>query len=318
MELFANNATSTLLSAINNVVTAIPLQVGHGARFPAMPNTSGDYYWATLANADSSIVEIVRVDTRSGDTLNVARGQQGTTAVAWSAGDKVEMRLTAASLNLPDPQAGRRALSYFTDFEGVNAAGTIFSTSVASGTVANTTALETGNRIGVLRLDTGAVATGRAGLITDINTYRCDSGSTWLETMVRIPTLSNATQRFSLRLGLIDSASADSTDGVYFEYDDSLSANWRLCTANNAVRTKTNGADAVVASSTTMTRLAIVVTTTNADFFVNGLLSGSVTTNIPTTRSMGMGITLIKSIGTTARQVDIDMWHYKIEFAAAR
>lgn len=87
-----NNAYSSLLAGITNVATTLQVQAGHGSRFP--PLGAGDWTFITLQNAANAI-EIVKATALSGDTFTVVRGQEGTTAAAWLAGDIVELRLTA-------------------------------------------------------------------------------------------------------------------------------------------------------------------------------------------------------------------------------
>ena len=92
---FTNNATSTLAAGINSSVTTLSVAAGQGALFPTL---SGDYFYCTLANV-AGTVEIIKVTARSTDTFTIVRGQDNTTAASWIAGDKVELRLVAASLN---------------------------------------------------------------------------------------------------------------------------------------------------------------------------------------------------------------------------
>jgi hypothetical protein len=89
-----NNAYSTLASSLTNVATSLSVQTGHGDRFPVI--AAPDYTYITLENA-SGVREIVKVTARTAgaDTMTVVRAQEGTTAVAWSAGDAVECRPTA-------------------------------------------------------------------------------------------------------------------------------------------------------------------------------------------------------------------------------
>lgn len=93
---FANNASAPLASAISSTSTAVILTAGRGAAFPTLGAT--DYFYATLVNA-SNLLEIVKVTARTGDTLTVVRGQDGTAARAYSAGDKLELRITAAGMD---------------------------------------------------------------------------------------------------------------------------------------------------------------------------------------------------------------------------
>jgi hypothetical protein len=92
---FTNNATSTLASGINSSVTSLTVAAGNGALFPTLVS---DYFYCTLSNTAGAI-EIVKVTARSTDTFTIVRGQDNTTATSWLTGDKVELRLVAASLN---------------------------------------------------------------------------------------------------------------------------------------------------------------------------------------------------------------------------
>lgn len=92
----ANNATSTLAAPLTNVATSLTVAAGTGVLYPVLG--VGDYFWCTMANLDGA-VEIVKVTARVADVFTVIRGQDGTAAVAWNTGDKVELRLVAASIN---------------------------------------------------------------------------------------------------------------------------------------------------------------------------------------------------------------------------
>lgn len=99
-QLFTDNAFSTLASSIGSGATSISLATGEGARFPSP--SGGDYFDLTLTQAGSETQwEIVRCTARSSDTLTVTRGQEGTSALGWTAGDKAEIRITATWLNNP-------------------------------------------------------------------------------------------------------------------------------------------------------------------------------------------------------------------------
>ena len=93
--LFKNNAFSTLDGGISDSATSIALSSGDGAKFPAP--TGAEYFYATLIDTSNNL-EIVKCTTRSTDTLTVTRAQEGTTARAYSAGDRIELRLTAAGI----------------------------------------------------------------------------------------------------------------------------------------------------------------------------------------------------------------------------
>jgi len=92
---YTNNATTSLATSINSSVTSLDVASGQGALFPTL--SGADVFYATLSNAGGT-VEIVKVTARSTDTFTIVRGQDNTTAASWSAGDKVELRVTAVGL----------------------------------------------------------------------------------------------------------------------------------------------------------------------------------------------------------------------------
>jgi hypothetical protein len=94
--LYSNNASSALSASITSTTTSFSVTANHGVKFPAI--SGGDYFYVTLLSTGGAI-EIVRVTARSVDTFTVVRGQDGTTGTAFSAGDKVEARITKALLD---------------------------------------------------------------------------------------------------------------------------------------------------------------------------------------------------------------------------
>ncbi len=97
--LFANNAESLLAAAITSSATTATLTPGSGVLFPAP--TSGQYFALTLISAANAInSEIVYVTAMSGDTITaMTRGEEGTTARAFTTGDYAQALITAGTLN---------------------------------------------------------------------------------------------------------------------------------------------------------------------------------------------------------------------------
>ena len=178
---FTNNATTTLASGITNVATSLTVASGKGALFPTL--SGSDVFYATLANT-SGVVEIVQVTARSTDTFTIVRGQDGTSAVAWNTGDKVELRVTAADLTAM-AQTANLAASATTDTtnaanitsgtlpaarlptSGV-AAGSYTATSLTVDATGRITAASNGSSGGVTSVATGNGLTG--GTITSTGT----------------------------------------------------------------------------------------------------------------------------------------------------
>jgi len=95
VQVFSNNAKSTLASAITSTQTTITVAPGTGALFPNP--SGGQQFKITLISATSSTVyEICNCTARSTDTLTIIRGQEGTTAQPFSLNDIVGHFDTAA------------------------------------------------------------------------------------------------------------------------------------------------------------------------------------------------------------------------------
>lgn len=94
--LVKNNAYSTLLSSIASGATSLTIASGDGAKFPSI--SGGNFFYATLIDS-SNQYEIVKVTARATDVFTILRGQDGTTARAYSSGDRIELRPTAALFN---------------------------------------------------------------------------------------------------------------------------------------------------------------------------------------------------------------------------
>ena len=95
--LFQDNTYGTISAGLAVGDTSITLTTGHGARFPAV--TAGQVLYATLLNSANMLEEIhITAHTASSDTLTVTRAANSTTAKAWTAGDRIECRLTSEHL----------------------------------------------------------------------------------------------------------------------------------------------------------------------------------------------------------------------------
>lgn len=140
--LFANNASTTLSSSVTSGATSI--SVNSASAFPSP--TGSQYFYCTLQGISGTPIEIVKVTAVSGTTFTVVRAQEGTTASAFSAGDKVELRLTAAGLNtllqttnnLSDVQSASTALS---NLGGAPLSGAAFTGSVSATSISSTSSV---------------------------------------------------------------------------------------------------------------------------------------------------------------------------------
>jgi len=180
---FKNNATGTLAASILSSATTIVLSSTQGALFPAL--TTGQFFYGTLFNAGGSY-EIVKVTARVGDSLTVVRAQEGTTALAFTAGDGFAQRLTAASLN----NFGQLdANNTFTGNNTFNGTTTVSGVAITSGAAAFTSLTASGNSefngTGALKVPVGTTAqqptpvTGMVRFNSTQTQYEGYNGTVW-------------------------------------------------------------------------------------------------------------------------------------------
>jgi len=83
---YSNNASTQLSAPISATATGLSVVAGTGAQFPAL--VTPQIFAATIVkNGQPGIYEIVLVTAHAGDTFTISRGQEGTTALLWNAGD---------------------------------------------------------------------------------------------------------------------------------------------------------------------------------------------------------------------------------------
>lgn len=110
-----NNAVSRLASSLAVGDTTLPVTASEGSRFPAL--NPGDWFPVTVLRSDGTL-EIMRCTGRAGDTLTVVRAQEGTSAKTFNAGDRVELRLTAATFDQLIADVEDRVDSFIPAYDG--------------------------------------------------------------------------------------------------------------------------------------------------------------------------------------------------------
>lgn len=98
-QLFSNDGSTTLASAINTTALSLTVTAGAGAQFPN-PGANQFFLITMLDAATQTLTEIMKVTARSGDTFTVVRAQEGTIAQNWNVGDFVQGLVTAGTLGL--------------------------------------------------------------------------------------------------------------------------------------------------------------------------------------------------------------------------
>lgn len=95
--LHTNNASSILATAITAASTTIRVQTGQGTLFPNPGVDQG--FFVTVEDRRLGKLEIMLCTARTGDTMTVTRGQQGTVPQSFGVGVNVSNRVTAQILN---------------------------------------------------------------------------------------------------------------------------------------------------------------------------------------------------------------------------
>ena len=138
--LFANNAQTTLAGAITSSQTTANLAPGTGSLFPQP--SAGQYFKMTFVDAATGLInEIVNVTNVTSDAITMIRGQEGTTARAWSSGDIAANFHTAGAMQAMAQQGQVQSgqFNYAADTGSVNAIALTYSpapvSTVASGVV---------------------------------------------------------------------------------------------------------------------------------------------------------------------------------------
>ncbi|KAB2842313.1 hypothetical protein F9K50_02260 [bacterium] len=191
-----------------------------------------------------------------------------------------------------------------------------------SGTAAqvNVTAPGT-DAFGVIECLTGSTSTGRAGIETSSSSIRFGGGKHVFETRVRIPTLSNGTDRFTVRIGFGDNITTDPTDGAFFRYVDNVnSGNWVCVTRSNGVETTSNTSTAPTTTGWQKLRIEVNAAASSVEFFIDGTSVATIITNIPSGsgRETAINLGIVKSLGTTGREFEADWVYFKVIPTTAR
>lgn len=90
-----NNVSSLIVGSLSASATSVAVTSGSGANFPSLG--AGDYFYATII-ASTGVLEIVKCTSRVNDVLTITRAQEGTLAIPFPDGSRIELRITAKSV----------------------------------------------------------------------------------------------------------------------------------------------------------------------------------------------------------------------------
>jgi hypothetical protein len=178
----------------------------------------------------------------------------------------------------------------------------------------------TSNAPGILQVSTGTSANGQGAFLNSQTAYALGGGPYTNEWRFRVANLPDGTEPYILYIGFIDSASTNSTDGVYLTLATN-SANFIYNTrANGSPALPTTANSGLAAAANTWYKLTIEVNNvaSSATFRLNDANAQTIASDVPgTARTTGMGVAINKIAGTTARTADVDycLLGYVLDFS---
>lgn len=173
--------------------------------------------------------------------------------------------------------------------------------------------------IGAISLQTGSTGTGRASLAQLGNVLFGLGHSLRLRFRIAVQDLGTLAENYTVYFGYGDTTGAgDQANGAYFRYNYNVnSGRWEGVTANGGARTAVN-----TGITTDLTYMVFEIRVnsagTSVEFYINGTLVGTNTTNIPTANYVYPIMKIEKSNGTTTRYLHNDWYDHAISLTSAR
>ena len=139
--------------------------------------------------------------------------------------------------------------------------------------------------------------------MNNLTLMRLDLGAVSFKARVRFEDLSDGTDAYTFRGGLLDNNSGEAVDGAFFRYTHSVAGgNLQAVTRSNNTETAVDTGVTVAINTTYKLEVDVNSAGTSAEFRINGSSVATITTNIPTGsgRETGFGLLLLRSAGTAA------------------
>lgn len=178
--------------------------------------------------------------------------------------------------------------------------------------------------LGVVQIASGTTTAASASMMSSSN--RLLAG--WAEMTCRgrmwLDSVGTVTDTYQFTYGFMDTTgvTVDHVDGAYFRFNgDGVNTFYECVTSNNSSRTSTTTTVSVVANQIQGFKIIINNTGTSCDFYIDGSLVATHTTNIPSSanRFFTMGGKMNKTLGTTTNYaLFMDWCDLKLVWATPR
>lgn len=170
---------------------------------------------------------------------------------------------------------------------------------------------------GVIAIDTGTAATNHGLYRTHPLSIMFGGLLFRFKMVIRLSAVPDGTNSFNVSIGFGDSTAANTvpTDACRFTCSQT-NANWFAETRSNNVNTGTNTNTGVAVNANFNTfEIEVNKAGTQVRYWINDVLAATHTTNIPvgSGRETGINLAIQKTVGTTARQLQLDFTRLRID-----
>lgn len=209
------------------------------------------------------------------------------------------------------------------DFAGDSLATTVlgpeWSRSVSGTNALVSPTTGSGSSAGQCVLQLGTTTTGRSAVMNSTFAFVLGVGAVQFNLKGQLSSLSDATDTYIQRLGLMNSETAEPGNGCYFRYSHSLnSGKWQCVTRKASAETATDSGVTAVAGTERHFQILVNAGGTSVDFYIDGALVQTHNTNMPTATLAAM-FAAIRSAGTAVKNaLAVDVIHARIDFTTPR
>lgn len=173
---------------------------------------------------------------------------------------------------------------------------------------------------GVMTFGTATSTNGGSGLINVTYTHLFGNSFQYtLSYRVALSALSDGTDTYTIRIGFVNTFSSTPTSGAYFRYTHGTnSGKWEAVTVDSGVETAEDTGITADISTFHIFKVVANAAGTQIDFYIDGVKTNDITTNIPSAVFVGQSAVIHKTAGSTSRTMYMDYFEFITERTTAR